>query len=240
MSLAKRAKAYDPWWFCFENDGETFGGEVPRETFRTSKFFQWAQQLDVPLKTIVELGSHEGNHTLQLAAHPGVEKVIGLEGRAENVARAEFVKQVFNVPTIEFHQRNLENFDPSEWPRCDAVFCSGLLYHLPKPWELVPKIAELARTYVLIDTMYSHMPTETYERYSGQWVIEPKDDLSGLSPKSFLLSFRSLAMLMMESGLVIHYVSDYGKRQTRYRLLIIAEKTDRARWQHWGKPRQVS
>jgi len=238
-SLAERARALDPWWFQFEADGETFGGEVPRDTSRTATFFEWVEKLQLPVRTILELGSHEGNHTLQLASHPGVEKVVGLEGRSDNIARANFVKAAFDLPSIEFHEHNLEHFDPADWPRFDAVFCSGLLYHLPNPWELLPKIARLARHCVLVDTLYSEWPRDLVERTAGQWCNEPTGALAGFSERSFLLSFKSIAMLMMEHGLVVHHVTDYGQpRGKHHRILIFAEKTEAVRWKHWRSKAQ--
>jgi SAM-dependent methyltransferase len=239
LGLAERARALDPWWFQFEVDGERFGGEVPRDTARTATFFEWVEKLQLPVRTILELGSHEGNHTLQLASHPGVEKVVGLEGRSDNIARANFVKEAVGVPSIEFHQQNLEHFNPADWPEFDAVFCSGLLYHLPNPWELLTKISRLVRHCILVDTLYSEWPKDLTDRTAGQWCNEPTGTLAGFSKRSFLLSFKSIAMLMMEQGLVLHHVTDYGQpRGKHYRILIFAEKTGTVRWKHWRSKAQ--
>jgi hypothetical protein len=63
---------------------------------RVAWFFQHIPQP----RTILELGSLEGGHTLALSRHPGVERVLGLEGRSENFRRAQFVKQAYDARTI--------------------------------------------------------------------------------------------------------------------------------------------
>jgi hypothetical protein len=79
-----------PWWFRFELAGEAFGGDTPRDTAKVAFFREWLERCDGQATAILELGSHEGSHSLQLAALPGVERVLGLEGRADNLARARY------------------------------------------------------------------------------------------------------------------------------------------------------
>ena len=86
----QRVRALDPWWFAFETDGHTFGGRVPRDTNKVDLFFDWAFRFG-RVETILELGAHEGNHTLQLAGRQGVRRVVALEGREDNVRRAQLV-----------------------------------------------------------------------------------------------------------------------------------------------------
>src|SRR5271165_2969549 len=167
--ILEQAELLQPWYFRFQIDGLTFGGQVPRDTERTELFSGWARKLGRTVKTIIELGSHEGNHSLQLASIPGVERVIGLEGRAYNLVRARFIKRIFGADSIEFHLCNLENFDPRAWPVCDAVFCSGLLYHLPRPWEFFAKLSMLCKSYLFLDTHYANRVDERVEGYSGKW-----------------------------------------------------------------------
>jgi hypothetical protein len=95
--ILEQAELLQPWHFRFEIDGLTFGGQVPRDIEKTGLFSTWARKLGQPVKTIMEFGSHEGSHSLQLANIPGVERVIGLEGREHNVVRARLVKRVFGA-----------------------------------------------------------------------------------------------------------------------------------------------
>jgi hypothetical protein len=222
--LLQQAELLQPWYFRFEIDGLAFGGQVPRDTEKTGLFSSWARKLGQPVKTIIEFGSHEGSHSLQLASIPEVERVIGLEGRPDNIVRARFIKRIFRADSIEFHQCNLEKLDPPQWPICDAVFCAGLLYHLPRPWEFVPKLSMLCKSYLFLDTHYASSVDERVEGYSGKWTGEGPDPLSGLSKRSFWLSFKDITRLLMENGFIIRFVRDYESFSRGSRVFIFAEK----------------
>jgi hypothetical protein len=197
-----------PWWYRFEVSGQTFGGDIPRDTDRVETFFRWLESFGDTIATVLELGSHEGSHSLQLAEHPGVTRVLGLEGREDNVERARFVQRVYGADSIEFRHYNLEDLDPSEVGPFDAVFCAGLLYHLPRPWRLIEQLAPITR-WLFLDTHYSATDGQVLAfPYRGCWQHEGPDPLSGLSSFSFWLSFRQLVLVLLESGFALRFVRD--------------------------------
>jgi hypothetical protein len=206
--FAARVQALDPWWFAFEVGGHTFGGRVPRDTNKVDLFFDCAHRLG-RVETILELGAHEGNHSLQLASRPGVRRVVALEGREDNVRRAGLVLEAFGPKNVEFRQYNLERFEPAEFTGFDAVFCSGLLYHLPEPWALIRKVAGICR-FLFLDTHYAATEETIVGPYRGRWHKEGPDPLSGLSERSFWLTFKDLVLVLMESGFLVRYIHDGG------------------------------
>ena len=223
--FAARVRALDPWWFAFEAGGQTFGGSVPRDTNRVDLFFDWAHRLG-RVETILELGSHEGSHSLQLAARPGVRRVVALEGREDNVRRAQLVLEAYGPPDVEFRHYNLERFEPAEFAGFDAVFCCGLLYHLPEPWALLQKLAGVCR-FLYLDTHYAPIEEAHVGPFGGRWYKEGSDGLSGLSGRSFWLGFKELVMVLMESGFIVRYVRDMGA-ETANRVWIFAEQVGAA------------
>ena len=210
-----------PWWFRFELGDDIFGGEIPRDTAKVDTFFEWLERCGGSAATILELGSHEGSHTLQLAERPGVTRVLGLEGREDNLARARFVQRVYGVPNIEFRLVNLETIDLSPLGGFDAVFCAGLLYHLPEPWTLIARLAPISR-WLFLDTHYAASDEVVLGPYRGRWHREGPDPLSGLSAVSFWFTFKHLTMLLLEQGFVIHFVTDY-QTSNGPRLWLLAE-----------------
>jgi len=119
-----------PWVTRFRIGGDDYGGSFdalndPRLDFFCDAF--------PTARRILELGSLEGGHTIGLAQRPGVEQVLGIEGRAANLARALVAKEILQIGNVDFVQANLETIDLSQFGRFDAVYCSGLLYHLPEP-----------------------------------------------------------------------------------------------------------
>ena len=213
-------RALDPWWFSFETGGHTFGGRVPRDTDKVDLFFEWAGRFG-RVESVLELGAHEGNHSLQLASHPRVLRVVGLEGREDNVRRAQLVQEAFGQTNVEFRHYNVERFEPAEFAGFDAVFCSGLLYHLPEPWTLLRKLAGIGR-FLFLDTHYAAAEEAVVGPYAGRWHPEGPDPLSGLSERSFWLTVKDLVLLLMENGFLIRYVRDMGSAE-RDRIWFFAE-----------------
>src|SRR5438093_2424195 len=123
-----------PWIFKFRIDGADYGGEISAiGDVRVERFFRFAPNA----ANILELGALEGAHTFILAEHPGVKRVLALEGREQNLRKARLVQEHLQVRNAEFAQANLEESDLSAFGKFDAIFCSGLIYHLPKPWKLI-------------------------------------------------------------------------------------------------------
>ena len=224
--FTQQVESLGPWWFEFEIGGKTFGGSVPRDTEKSELFFLWVERLGGGVETVLELGAHEGSHTLQLSEHRSVKKIVGLEGCEDNLKRANFVKNLYGRNNIEFHQEDLERLTPEDWPQFDAVFCAGLLYHLQKPWELIAKLPAICRRYLFLDTHYAHTEDVLVGRYAGRWVDEDTDPLSGLSSDSFWLSFKDLILLLMENGFLVRFVRDYENFPKGSRAFIFAERTD--------------
>ena len=97
-------------------------------------------------RTILELSSFEGAHTLQLGMPEATKRVLGLEGRAENVARSRLVAELLGRGNLEFEPRISRPSTSTRYGRFDAVFCAGLLYHLEKPWRLINQTGTSATT----------------------------------------------------------------------------------------------
>ncbi len=89
---------------------------------------------------------------------------------------------------ISFVQANLETADLAAFGTFDAIFCCGLLYHLPEPWKLVQQFTTVSPR-PFLSTYYSleSQANTTINRYRGRYVAkaERMKPLSGLSPKSF-------------------------------------------------------
>ena len=191
---------HGPWVTAFHIDGHTYGGtfDAARDP-RLDQFFERFPKA----RTILELGSLEGGHTFCLGAHPGVRRVLGIEGRASNIERARVVQRLVASDTVEFAQANLESVDLAPFGEFDAVFCVGLLYHLPEPWKLLDQIARVTNQ-LFVWTHYASKPTTRRRafRYSGILYQEHGlyDALSGMSARSFWPTFDSLTKMLMDSG----------------------------------------
>jgi Methyltransferase domain len=194
--FAKRA----PWIYKFRIDGADYGGAISAiGDVRVEQFFCFAPNT----ANILELGALEGAQTFILAERPGVKKVLALEGREANLRKARFVQKCLGVDNAEFAQANLEETDLTCYGRFDAVFCCGLLYHLPKPWELIQQLPSIARM-LFIWTVYAaeNEARELPNGMRGKIQIEggPDEPLSGMSPSSTWLTLDSLVATLTKNG----------------------------------------
>ena len=198
--LAAEFQKLGPWITKFVVEGQTYGGDYDAMNDpRIDQFFQSFPEAH----SILELGSFEGGHTLALAQRPHVTRVLGVEGRAYNITRARFAQRLLKISNAEFVEGNLEKHDWARSGKFDAVYCVGLLYHLPKPWELIQKISRVSPNLFL----WTHYTAEKnalkkLKGFEGVFVPEHglQDPLSGLSVNSFWPSMASLRAILTQSG----------------------------------------
>jgi hypothetical protein len=189
-----------PWVTRFVVGSEAYGGDYDAASDeRLGQFFE-----SFPgARTILELGSLEGGHTLQLAQRAGVQRVLGIEGRQASIDRARYAQSLLEVSNVEFMQANLERLNLSRLGQFDVVFCVGILYHMPQPWKLIDKMAHISAglfvwTHYVQDDQARDMPNG----FKGLTINEsgPSDPLSGLSRKCFWPTFDSLLAMLRKYG----------------------------------------
>jgi Methyltransferase domain. len=139
--LGRKFAELGPWIYQFQIHGLTYGGGISAVgDGESSSFFNSRPNPS----SILELGSLEGAHSFILAQHPGVSRVLAVEGREANLRKARLVQELLQIRNVEFIQENLENADLTASGEFNAVFCCGLLYHLQQPWKLIAQLAKVA------------------------------------------------------------------------------------------------
>jgi SAM-dependent methyltransferase len=196
LIIKKGFERRGPWLTGFDIAGKRYGGDLDyRDDRRLSLFFE--EFADA--RRVLELGSFEGGHSFLLADR--VDEVVGVEVRSDSIRRAEYVRKLLGIRNVRFIQADLEQLSPGVFGRFDAVFCSGLVYHLPRPWELLGKLAEAAPR-AWIWTHYATESMTTHDGWEGRWHAEGgmADPLSGVSPRSFWLTTDELRRALREGG----------------------------------------
>jgi hypothetical protein len=199
-SLEEQFARLGPWVFQFRIDGRDYGGGISAEgDVRVERFFRFAPNVE----TILELGSLEGAQSFIMARRPGVKRVVAFEGRETNLRKARFVQQLLRIDNVKFDQANLEQADLTRFGKFDAVFCCGLLYHLPEPWKLIEQLPAVAPV-LFIWTQYAadHEAHDAGRGWRGKIHVEGGADeaLSGMSPTATWLTLDSLRGLLATSG----------------------------------------
>ncbi len=200
VNLGAEFEQRKPWITKFHIADAEYGGNFDAmKDARITQFFEIFPNIE----TVLELGSLEGGHSFALAQNPKIKRVIAIEGRESNVGKSKFIKGLLEDEKVEFVQGDIEKMDFTQFRKFDAVFCSGLLYHLPRPWELIPKLAQVSPN-IFIWTQISEeaKAKKMREGWRGKFYREGGlfDPLSGLSKKSFWLSLGSLMTLLTTNG----------------------------------------
>ena len=199
-NLAEEFAKLGPWIYQFEIEGKIYGGGISAVgDVRVERFLRFAANVE----TILELGSLEGAQSFILAQHPGVKRIVSLEGREANLRKARFVQELLGIRNVEFIQANLEHSDLTSLGKFAAVFCCGLLYHLPEPWTLLEQLPKVA-PFLFIWTQYA-ADDEAHDLgrgLRGKIHIEGGTDepLSGMSPTATWLTLDSLLEVLASSG----------------------------------------
>lgn len=177
-----------PWVTRFELDGRAYGGDYdPSGDLRLDLF--WKSFPDA--RRVLELGSLEGGHTFQLAARAA--EVVAVESRPSNIRRARYVQRLLGATGIRWVEADVELTDLSPHGAFDAVFCAGVLYHLPEPSKLLDQIVRLAPG-ALIWTHVARSGSAEHDGFVGEWFGELglRDPTSGMSARSFWPTRESL------------------------------------------------
>jgi SAM-dependent methyltransferase len=199
-NLAEQFAALGPWIYQFQIGGKTYGGPISAEgDVRVERFFRFVPEP----QTILELGALEGAHSFLLAQRQGVQRVVALEGREASLRKARFVQNLLAVPNVEFIQANLEHTDLARFGKFDAVFCCGLLYHLPEPWKLLEQLPRVAPVlYIWTQYARDEEARDVGPGCCGKIHIEGGADepLSGMSATATWLTIQSLRDVLLASG----------------------------------------
>ena len=108
---------------------------------------------------ILDMGSHSGFFSFDMAGR-GAASVTGVELRTENLAQANFLKDVYQLPQVTFQQGNVNDFKPNR--TYEVVLNLGLLYHVIDPISLVRQTYELCSEFAVIDTLCHKEPISAY------------------------------------------------------------------------------
>jgi SAM-dependent methyltransferase len=224
-----RLTARSEWLARFTIDGQTIGAGFNHDhDVRPGQFFSLVPRA----RRILELGSCQGGGTFQLAQRAGVDEVVAIEGRDYNIEKARFAQRLLGLTNVTFIEANLETFDFTSLGPFDAVYCVGLLYHLPKPWELLTRLKDVSDV-IYLNTHFcrASCASRKVDAYEGANWYEMgfEDPLSGLSNWSFWPTLKSLTQMLSDAGFLSEIIEtdSTGLGQCPHGTTILARQTAR-------------
>lgn len=172
---------------------------------------------------IADLGCLEGGYSYELA-RLGYQ-VLGIEARERHYQRCLYLAESIGLPKLTFAHDDVRNI--AAYGTFDAVYASGILYHLDNPCAFLALLGEITRKVLILNTHFAAESIPSRFRHklsrltknegkSGRWYREwpkdtPADEVEKLSRssvgnyRSFWLRKDSLLESMREAGFTIVY-----------------------------------
>ncbi len=164
---------------------------------------------------VLDLGCLEGLYSVELARRGA--RVVGIEGREANIAKARFAQEALGLEGVEFVRDDVRNLSPEKYGSFDVVLCLGLLYHLDAPdvFEFADACARCCDQLLVVDTHVGLAPTVRHtfrgRTYSGRSYQEhepgstpaerERSSWASLeNPRNFWLTRPSLYNLLVDVG----------------------------------------
>ncbi len=125
---------------------------------------------------VLDLGCLEGGFSIEFGMW-GAE-VVGIDGRAANIAKAEFAREALQLKNVSFLREDIRGLRATKHGTFDVVLCLGVFYHLPQK-DLLPflhSLRAMTRSIVILDTHISLSPEKIFtaegQTLSGRTFLE--------------------------------------------------------------------
>jgi hypothetical protein len=116
--------------------------------------------------SVLEIGPLEGAHTWKLE-QLGAESIVAVESNVEAWLKCLVVKEILNLQRSRFLLGDALAYMRSNPQRFDLIMCSGVLYHMADPLDLIEQIARTSdRCFVW--THYYHPERPAYNFLPGK------------------------------------------------------------------------
>ncbi len=96
----------------------------------------------------IDLGSNEGYNCFDLY-ESGCTEVVGIEIRERFLEKAENEKKSLGYERVQFFNKDVRKIDEYGLGKFDLCLCTGLLYHMQNPFNLLKRIRNICNTLVL-------------------------------------------------------------------------------------------
>lgn len=206
-----RMNSLGPWVNAVEYEGRIFVDPSLKEPtlaqssprrIRADQFIRAFPEA----RAVLEFGSLECADTVAMLKR-GVEHVTAVEARLENIRRGSFVLELHDCSSrVNLVHGDVESMDLRSLGRHDAVFCTGLLYHLRNPENLLRNVSVISpnlflQTHYAQDSGRADASCQFAEDY-------PEPRIRGLHPMSTWLTRIGLIEVLQRIGYTVETVED--------------------------------
>ena len=223
QQIQEQIAVLGPWFYEFDlGEGLRTNSELPSEVraiFATrlamvsgvvkSHFSDRLSEIQC-----IDVGCHEGFYSMAMASL-GVPRVVGVDVRESNLAKARFVAAAKGCSAVEFQTGDCEELSVDKLGRFELSLFLGILYHLENPMRCLRNIAALTKELCVIETQVVDEVVGTTEWGSREWtrpyrgvlaLIDESDEFSadnretGASPVATCPSPAALIFMLKQAG----------------------------------------
>jgi SAM-dependent methyltransferase len=156
--------------------GEFVGGETKTRSFYREDMLLRTIMLATDLrdKSLLDLACNDGFWSFRLARF-GLKSVTGIDLNSTHIAKANFLKYVYDVPSFTFKREDLFEFLAATGKTYDIVLLLSVLYHLPEKTDwprFFSAISRINNECLVIDSRWFEDDNYWYDKTSGQAVIK--------------------------------------------------------------------
>ena len=132
---------------------------------RSTRALSITKLIDIQGFRAIDLGAHGGHNTFDLY-ECGCREVLGVEARDSYLAMANDAKRQLGYDAVRFMQADVRQIDQRDLGKFDLCLCSGLLYHLQNPFNVLKRIRNVCR--------YLALETHIIPSFFHLWKCKPK------------------------------------------------------------------
>ncbi len=171
---------YGPWTnhnLALGNGEYTVGPQPTGADWKLRRYLQTVADLKTKPWSelrVLDLACLEGLYGLEFALQGA--RVVAIEGREANLAKALFAAQALNLgDRYEGRLEDVRSLGPDRHGMFDVVLCLGILYHLDAPavFDFLRQVGAVCRHLVVVDTQLAPVPAvavvDRGETYWGRW-----------------------------------------------------------------------
>jgi hypothetical protein len=172
------------WWSQFPQQfGHVQAGQIrvfedPRVRWALSKLGNVSGQ------TVLELGPLEGAHTYMLE-QAGFGSILSIEANPRAYLKCLIVKEIVGLTRTRFLCGDFLEYLRNSPAQVDAVFASGVLYHLINPAELIGLLSKITRRLFLWTHYYDPGIISRNRKLAGRFKHEHENEYAGFRHQLF-------------------------------------------------------
>ena len=191
---------------------------------RSTRALSIRKLLNLEGLTAIDLGSHEGYNAFDLI-ECGCKSVLGIEIRNQYLTIAEQEKKRLGYTNVNFLNVDVRKVDELNLGRFDLCLCSGILYHMQNPFNLLKRIKNICQ-FLALETHIS-LPLWLFpyigKKYRGNLTWRHhKASLDGIIFRGRFNIFPSFQDMKLTSGSIDSHRSFWLDKRSLHKALGLA------------------